>query len=47
LVAHKGVQKPKDNRTGVIAILDLREDRGENTAARRRGKTKMQFGTLR
>jgi hypothetical protein len=32
---------------GVIGILDLREDRGENTAARRRGKTKMHFGTLR
>jgi hypothetical protein len=39
--------KSKDNRTGVIGILGLREDRGENTAARRRGKTNMQIGTLR
>jgi hypothetical protein len=52
LVAHRvfnlgSVQESKDNRTSIIDILDLREDRGENTAARRRGKTKMRSGTRR
>jgi hypothetical protein len=46
LVAHRSVQRSKDNRTDITGIVDLREDRGENTAARRRGKTKIHSGTL-